>query len=159
MWKPDHYRCDALMTCRTTRYCTWALEKNRSTWMSSRLGLRMMLGMTSWMEALKRGGRGADWLLLDEVEGNWYLETWSLLLKASREDLVAEGKKTNQWGWVELRGDGGHNSLINNNSRSSLKQLLSLMCLYWVIYVDSDFLTTISWFIQIADKGRFHFLF
>lgn len=64
-----------------------------STWMSSRLGLRTMLGMESWMEALKRG-RGTDSLLLEnEVEEeDWYLTTCSLLLRASREDLVA-GKK------------------------------------------------------------------
>lgn len=54
-----------------------------------------MLGMASWMEALKRGG-GADWLLQEEAEDGWYLGRWSLLLRASREDLVAERKKTNQ---------------------------------------------------------------
>lgn len=63
--------------------------------MSSRLGLRMMLGMASWMEALKRG-EGADWLLQEEVEDGWYLGTWSLLLRVSREDLVAERKRTVQ---------------------------------------------------------------
>lgn len=64
--------------------------------MSSRLGLRTMLGMASWMEALKRGG-GDDWLLEEEeAEDGWYLGRWSLLLRASREDLVAERKRTNQ---------------------------------------------------------------
>lgn len=52
--------------------------------------------MASWMEALKRGG-GDDWLLEEEeAEDGWYLGRWSLLLRASREDLVAERKRTNQ---------------------------------------------------------------
>lgn len=66
-------------------------ENRADTWMSSRLGLRTMLGMASWMEALKRGGGGAE--LLEDEEDGWYKGTWSLFLRASRQDLVARRRR------------------------------------------------------------------